>query len=96
VNFTVETSTEQTLPPGGPPPRYRRGRYRQWRSHTPAPLEYTEGTLSIDLIDASSQTVVWEGLAQGPLRGKPEELSAERVQTLVERIFERFPGPVEP
>lgn len=96
VNFDLHTSQKQVAAPPAPPTRYRRARYRQWRGHEPTALEYTEGTLSIDLIDARSNAVVWEGLAQGPIQGEPEQLAPERVRDVVSRIFDYLPDAAEP
>ncbi len=96
VNFDLQTAQRQAAAPPGPPARYRRARYRQWRGHEPAALEYTEGTLSIDLIDARSNAVVWEGLAQGPMQGEPEQVTPERVRDVVSLIFEHLPDAGEP
>ncbi len=96
VNFDLQTGQKLAAAPPGPPARYSRARYRQWRGHEAADLEYTEGTLSIDLIDARSNTVVWEGLAQGPMQGDPDEVTPERVRDVVSRIFEQLPEAAGP
>jgi hypothetical protein len=51
-----------------------------------------EGTLTLDVVDAASNTVVWRGSAETALTGASDPRAREaRVQDAVRRILERFP-----
>lgn len=52
-------------------------------------VNYTEGTLVIDLIDRNTKTVVWRGRAEDYV--KPYNATAE-VRDYVDEIFEEFPS----
>lgn len=52
-------------------------------------IQYTEGTLAIDLIDKKTNNVVWRGRADGYV--EPMNLRTE-VQNYVEEIFEEYPS----
>lgn len=54
------------------------------------------GTLAIDIVDASSDELVWRGWAEGALFEAPEaEKLDEYVDGVVEKILKRFPPPPE-
>ena len=90
VNFYLHTQEKLTAGSSRVVRRYRRARYGQWPGYQPTPLEYTEGTLTIDLVDARRNVVVWQGLAQGPLRGDLQDVTQERVHEVVSLILEEF------
>jgi hypothetical protein len=77
------------------PVRYRRGRYGQWRGHDTTTFEYTEGTLGIDLVDAQTQAVVWEGMLQGPMQESLDTITQERMNEVVRLVFEPFDHQVK-
>jgi hypothetical protein len=71
---------------------YRARRYvavPYWRDRTDV-YRYTEGTLNVDLVDARQNKLVWEGVAVGRARAKPEERAA-RIDAAITDIFARFP-----
>jgi hypothetical protein len=54
--------------------------------------EYEEGTLLIDLIEASSKQLVWRGTGEARLRESPSpEQREERVRQAVREILANFP-----
>lgn len=56
--------------------------------------EYDEGTLIIDVVDASSNELVWRGSAQGEVRATSAvEERNERIREVVSKILEGFPPP---
>ena len=59
-------------------------------SSTTTVSEYTEGTLVVDMFDASSKTLVWRGVAQDELKKKQakREKQAERA---IEKLLKDFP-----
>ena len=57
--------------------------YVDWWTRT-----YNEGTLVIDLIDASSRKLVWRAYAQTEIN-KP--VSDQKAQKVAEKAFKNFP-----
>ena len=58
------------------------------RPHT---VRVTEGTVSIDLVDADEKRLVWEGMAVGSAAGRTPAERRERALRSVASIFESFP-----
>jgi len=54
----------------------------------------TEGTLYIDLIDAETMELVWQGMGTGALRMDMER-KIERINEIVKEILERYPPEKE-
>lgn len=53
---------------------------------------YDEGTLVIDIIDATSRKLVWRGTGTKALHGNPTPAESTReIQEAVDRILEQFP-----
>ena len=53
--------------------------------------QYTEGTLNIDAVDRSANTLVWEGIAIGKLNKKTMDDLPAKINQAVSMIFEKFP-----
>ena len=97
VNFTVTvqekvsvTSTPTAAPAGyyG----YRRGHYRAWGGYAyeTRVRQYNEGTLIIDLVDASRQIMIWEGVAQGTITQRVRDNPREAIDTAVSAVFAEY------
>lgn len=54
-------------------------------------MQYTEGTLNIDLVDAREKRLVWEGVAVGSAAGRSPAERRERAVASVAKIFDAFP-----
>lgn len=54
-------------------------------------MQYTEGTINIDLVDARAKRLVWEGVAVGSAAGRTPAERRERAVASVVKIFESFP-----
>lgn len=97
VNFVVSTrETLQTRPSSGASVHYGRGRYGTWGGYnmsmsTTEVVQRTEGTVAIDIIDASQQQLVWEGAASGRVTDKLRDDRAEAVRIAVRDILAEFP-----
>lgn len=63
----------------------------QERSHL---MQYTEGTINIDLVDARGKRLVWEGVAVGSAAGRTPAERRERAVLSIVKIFEAFPHRV--
>lgn len=57
-------------------------------------MQYTEGTINVDLVDARAKRLVWEGLAVGSAAGRTPAERRERAVASVVKIFEAFPHRV--
>jgi hypothetical protein len=53
--------------------------------------QYTEGTLNIDAVDRSANTLVWEGIAIGKLNKNTMDNLQAKIKQAVSLIFEQFP-----
>jgi hypothetical protein len=97
VNFVVSTrETLQTRPSTGASIYHGGGRYGTWGGYsmsmsTQEVVQRTEGTVGIDIIDASRQQLVWEGAASGRVTDKVRENRAEAVNVAVRDILAEFP-----
>ena len=74
---------------------YRGGFYGTWDTYNTDITQYTEGTLRLDLVDASNDTLVWEGVAVGRLRDEVREDLEARANAIVGEMFAEFPGTPE-
>ena len=70
----------------------RRVRYSNWGSGntTTQVRQFTQGTLAIDLVDASQNMLAWEGVAQQRLGSNPQQVSTEEVDRVVRAIMAEF------
>jgi hypothetical protein len=97
VNFRVTVKNVQkvsTVPTAGPPAySYRYGAYSGWPTYSYETWvrDYDEGTLLIDLVDASRQQLVWEGAGTGRVTQKKLDNIEATVNAAVAAIFERYP-----
>jgi len=68
---------------------------RQRRGYDPLGTtvqHYEEGTLIIDLIDATTNKLVWRGIAEATLSDNPTaEEEAERLKDSIKKVFKKFP-----
>lgn len=55
-------------------------------------VDYRQGTLAIDLVDARRNTLVWRAVAQGRLDAQAMERPDTAIDAVVSAMFTRFPG----
>ena len=67
---------------------YRYGRWGGLRGRNIAVHQYKEGTIVIDLIDASTKELVWRGVGKGEVGGGDP---AARVKDAVSEILAKYP-----
>ena len=72
---------------------FRYGYYNPWPAYTTSTevQQYSEGTLVIDLIDAQSNQMVWEGPARNEVTERSRREAASRLDNAVKQIFSDFP-----
>lgn len=92
-NANVREKTEVVSRPPLPYYGYRTGFYGGWPGYPWGSdvLQYSEGTLNIDLVDARRRQLVWEGVSVGPVGEDVLDATPEQVNQGVARIFARYP-----
>ena len=97
VNFSVTVQNIQkvsSVPTAGPPAyNYRYGAYRGWPTYSYETWvrEYEEGTLLIDIVDASRQQLVWEAAGTGRITQEKLDNIETTISTAVARLFTQYP-----
>jgi hypothetical protein len=54
-------------------------------------VQRTEGTLAVDVIDASRRQLVWEGTASGNITNSVQQNRAAAIERAVRDVFAQFP-----
>ncbi len=81
---------------------YRAGMYGAWSGYPQdiSTYNYRQGTLSIDVVDATRKALVWQGVAEGRITEKIRENPGAAVDSAVTEIFAGFPArnfvPMQP
>lgn len=77
---------------------HRNGRYRGWSGHTrwPAPNrvevdQFSEGRLSVDLVDRRTNTLVWEGVASQRLNQRTMNDLGPAIDVAIHDVFAQLP-----
>ena len=65
--------------------------YRAWGTSTVDTVDYREGTLAIDLVDAHRRSMVWRGVVQDRITRKDMQKVDETVRDAVREVFSRYP-----
>ena len=97
VNFVISTrETLQTRPSSGASMHHGRGRYGTWGGYsmsmsTTEVVQRTEGTLGIDVIDASRLQLVWEGAATQRITESMQQNRDQILRDVVAEILAKFP-----
>ena len=94
INFIIQTKekirTTSSPSAGG---YYGRRGYGMYGGTDTTVTQYTEGTISIDVIDNTGprKQMVWEGAATGKMSDKVRENYQEVIDAVVEDIFAKYP-----
>lgn len=102
VNFNVQTkekiqsSTMPTGPAYGGYYGYRSGYYGTWGGYETQVTQYTEGTLTVDIVDAARKQLAWDGTAIGRVREEARKNLQPAVDKVMAQIFEKFPSRIPP
>lgn len=54
-------------------------------------VNYTEGTLIVDVVDAHTQQLIWRGVAQGQVNSTSNGINRE-LHTGIHRMFKKYPS----
>jgi hypothetical protein len=74
---------------------YRGGMYGAWGGYPydVDTVDYREGTLSIDLVDARKNQLVWQGVAEGRVSDEVRQNPGPAIDAVIAEIFRNFPNP---
>src|SRR5262249_19031477 len=74
---------------------YRAGYYGAWAGYPQdiQTINYREGTLSIDLVDAKKDQLVVQGVANGRVTDDMRKNPGPAIDAVVTQIFSNFPNP---
>ena len=70
---------------------HRRGFYSTWPNYRTDVRQYTQGTLVVDVIDASRMQLVWEGLATSRITQSRADNIGPVINEAMRDIFAQFP-----
>lgn len=70
---------------------YRGGYYAPYGGYETTIQQYTQGTVTIDLINLGTNKLVWEGTAVGRISSEVQENLQGSVAAVVQDIFDRYP-----
>jgi hypothetical protein len=72
---------------------YRAGLYAPWAGYSNAvyTVNYTEGTLNVDLVDAARRKMVWEGVTIGELTKEKLHNREAAIDQAVADVFSKYP-----
>jgi hypothetical protein len=97
INFVISTrETLQSRPSSGASVHHGRGRYGTWGGYsmsmsTTEVVQRTEGTLGIDVIDASRLQLVWEGAATQRVTDSMQQNRDQILRDVTAQILAKFP-----
>lgn len=88
VNYSLQVVDKQELQSSSP----GHLTYGPWLYTGVETVAYRQGTLAIDLVDASRNALVWRAVAEGRLDRKAMEQPGPTIDAVVGELFTRFPG----
>jgi hypothetical protein len=93
VNFYLKIVDKQEIRSSGSGYYgYRSNRYGTWSGYPYVDtVEYRQGTLSIDLVDAKRKQLVWQGVAEGEVKDESLKTPGPALDDVVAKIFSNFP-----
>ena len=68
----------------------RRGGYSGWTGYNQTLWPYTEGSLTIDLVDRDRKQLVWRGVITNTLE-ENQPVGQAQIQQAVEKLFTQYP-----
>jgi hypothetical protein len=99
VNFNVnvqdKTKVTSTPSSGVGYYGYRAGMYGTWAGYPQdiQTVNYRQGTLAIDIVDAARKQVVWQGIAEGKVTKSMTDNPGAAIDSIVGDIFAKYPVP---
>ena len=71
---------------------YRGGYYGGFSTATVETVDYKQGTLSIDLVDAQKKILAWQALAEGRVSSEARKNPGPAIDAVVTRMFVSMPA----
>ena len=102
INFNEQTKDkiQTTTTPSGPSYGgyygYRSGYYGVWNGYDTQVTQYTEGTLTVDVVDAARKQLVWDGTAVGRVREEARKNPQPAIDKVITEIFAKYPYRITP
>ena len=94
VNFYLKVVNKQEVRSTGGYYGYRAGYYGTWTGYPYVEtINYKQGTLSVDLVDAKRKQLVWQGVAEGEVSEEAQQNPGPAIDRVVAEIFSNFPNP---
>lgn len=95
VDYHAHVEEKQRIVTYLEPVHWWRPWYTPWPAYQPQvqTVEYTEGTLTINLVDTARKQMVWQGIRRDTVTRRDLEYPGQAVNAAVIDIFERFPHP---
>lgn len=96
INFHVQTQdkiqgTSTPVMPFGGYYGYRSGYYGVWGGYEDYVTTYTEGTLTLDIVDAARKQLVWEGTAVGRVTNEDRANLQPVINGVIGQLFGKYP-----
>src|SRR5688572_20904152 len=96
VNFSGKLQEKQEIESTpGPYYGYRSGFYGAWPGYSMGnevyTVNYTEGTLNVDMVDARKMQMVWEGVVVGEVKKEHLAKGEATIDAAVAHIFTKYP-----
>jgi hypothetical protein len=96
LNFSGKLQEKQDIESTpGPYYGYRTGFYGAWPGYGMGnevyTVNYTEGTLNVDMVDASRMQMVWEGVIVGEIKKEHLKDREATIDKAVAEIFSKYP-----
>ena len=88
-----EKQEVQSSPSMGPYYGYRAGYYGAWPGYANDvyTVNYTQGTINVDMVDAERKQMVWEGIAVGEVTKEHLKNREAAIDKAMTEIFAKFP-----
>ncbi|MEM8894655.1 MAG: DUF4136 domain-containing protein [Bacteroidota bacterium] len=64
--------------------------YYYWETYDAPTANFKQGTLLINLIDASNNQAIWQGTATRIMENEPSDKMEERAKSTISRIFKNY------
>lgn len=88
VAITEEAQTRESDFRDAPP--YMGQRNYHWESEEIVVGYYTEGTVTLDLVDAANNEMIWQAVSAGAL-AKKREKNKKKIVKAVQKLFKKYP-----
>lgn len=89
INITAEVQTRET-DFRTDAPRYMGQRNYHWEAEEVVVRKYTEGTVTLDMVDNLKNTMIWQAVSKGTL-SKKRKKNKKKIIKATQKLFKRYP-----